>query len=271
MYSLHDLQLGFMHGLLHSTEEAAARLIRAGGVSAEQRLAIYRHNFFSHHREALRAVYPVIERVVGAAFFRHTADRFIHCSPSRSGDIHQFGEEFSEFLAAFPPARELPYLPDIAKLEWLVHQTFHAAEAPGLPLERLAAIPPEHCLALTFTLHPACRLLASPYPVQDIWQVNQPDWDGDQSVDLSRGGVRLLVRRNRFSVQLVPLESGEFAMLAALAAGRDIAGAHQDTLRLQPAFDVAAFLQRHVFAGTLAGFKAPKNRIAQRDKNVNSA
>jgi hypothetical protein len=38
-------------------------------------------------------------------------------------------------------------------------------------------------------------MLHSPYPILKIWQVNQPGWTGDDSVDLGEGGDSLRVHR----------------------------------------------------------------------------
>src|SRR5512134_2655165 len=132
------------------------------------RLAIYRNNVVHNYCEALRAVFPVVERLVGEEFFGHAARRYALACPSRSGDIQAFGESFPEFLAALPGAAGLPYLRDTARLEWLVHEAFHAAEHPGVDLELLAGVPAERYPELRFALHPSCRLLASPYPVHRI-------------------------------------------------------------------------------------------------------
>ena len=50
--------------------------------------------------------------------------------PSRSGDLNDYGEDFADFLADYPHARELSYLPDVARLEWLVQIVYYAADAP---------------------------------------------------------------------------------------------------------------------------------------------
>ena len=65
---------------------------------------------------------------------------------------------------------------------------FYEADHPALDLERLTQVPPERYADLRFALHPACRLLRSAYPVRRIWQVSQPDYQGDQAVALDEGG-----------------------------------------------------------------------------------
>jgi len=50
-------------------------------------LNIHRNNWRSNLRAALRAGYPVIERLVGAEFFGYCADGYIDTQPSRSSNL----------------------------------------------------------------------------------------------------------------------------------------------------------------------------------------
>ncbi|HSD60308.1 MAG TPA: DNA-binding domain-containing protein [Burkholderiales bacterium] len=254
MASLRDIQSAFVQALFEGQEAWLARYILAGGVAPGARLAVYRNNTLHNYHEALRAVYPVVERLVGEEFFGHAARRYAFAYPSRSGDIQNYGESFPEFLAALPGTAELPYLRDTARLEWLVHEAFHAAEHPPLNLEALAAVPAERYPDLRFAVHPSCRLLASPYPVHLIWAVNQPQHSGEESIDLGIGGVRLLMWRPRFQVEMLPLGVGEHALLAALAAGQTLGAACDAALAAEDGFDIAAALRAHTADGVLVGF-----------------
>lgn len=254
MLPLRQLQRDFARALFGDMSAGLAGSILAGGLGAGRRLDIYRNNVFSNLREALRAVYPVIECLVGEQFFRHAAEEFISRQASTSGDIEDYGMQFAEFMAQFPPAETLVYLPDTARLEWACHQVFYAADHAPLSLEKLAGIPPERYGRLRFLLHPASVLLASDYPVHRIWEVNQPGFEGEQSVDLSRGGVKLLILRRQFQIEMQPLDTGEFAMLENLAAEHTVADAYTQAVQAAPAFDLDLFLQRHLAGGTLVDF-----------------
>jgi Putative DNA-binding domain len=108
--SLRDIQSAFVQALFERQEAWIARHILAGGMVPGARLAIYRNNVVHNYYEALRAVFPVVERLVGEEFFGHAARRYALACPSRSGDIQAYGESFPEFLAALPGASGLPYL-----------------------------------------------------------------------------------------------------------------------------------------------------------------
>lgn len=253
MPSLHELQRGFAAGVLHAVPPDILRHVVSGHFRAEQYFQIYRNNVFENLTAALKAVYPVIERLVGEGFFRYAAATYIAQHPPRSGNLHDFGESFAEFLGSFPPARELAYLPDVARLEWAWHQSFHAADSTPLAITALATIPAEQYGNLKITLQPSVRLVSSLYPVGRIWQVNQDGYTGNQGVNLEAGGVKLLVIRRR-RVEIEPLSEGDHALLSCFAAGIPFAQAAESALQAQTGYDLVAALPRHAATGVLAGF-----------------
>ena len=255
MPKLRDLQLAFTQEVFEETGAGISQAIRANGLSGARRLQIYRNNMVSSLTGALQAVYPVIQRLVGEGFFAYAAHQYIHQHPSTSGNLHDFGCNFSEFLCTFEAVSTLTYLPDVAALEWAYHRVFHAAEHAPLDLTALAQIPQERHEELKFQLHPASRLLSSDYPILQIWQVNQDDYCGDQTVNLDQGGVDLLViRRANLDIQMQILEAGEFTLLQTLATGHSFGDACEQALATQPDFDVPASFQKHVVQYTLVDF-----------------
>jgi hypothetical protein len=259
--NLRQLQTEFLRGVLGIDDSIVTELFRADGLAAEKRLAIYQNNVFSNFSGALQAVYPVILRLVGEEFFGHAADRFIRRYPSSSGDIHHFGKEFAEFLAHFPGAAGLPYLADAARLEWLVHEVFHEADHHPMNLKKLQQIRPEQYPTLRLKVHPAARLIASEFPIRRIWQVNQPEYAGDQTVDLNEGAEKLLIVRRKFVVEVEPLSVGEFTMLSGFLQEVPFAAALEQTLFQAPDFEAGTFLQRRVLDATIVGFEQQQSFI----------
>ena len=255
MLRLRELQLGFAAAVLDNVENDFDRHVRDAGLSGARRLRVYRNNAVLGLTGALEAVYPVVRRVVGEGFFRYAAAQYITRYPSRSGDLHAFGEHFPVFLQSFDPAAELAYLPDVARLEWAYHQVFHAASHPLLDLATLAQVPVERRETLRFQIHPAARLLESAFPILRIWQINQDDHTDDPPVDLSEGGVKLLiVRRENLDIEFRSLEDSEFSLLSTLAADGDFATACERAMAAQPTFDLPTCFGQHVLQGTLVAF-----------------
>jgi len=247
---LRDLQTEFAAALLDEHPQIGAH-IRAGRFPAAQHFQVYRNNLVESLTGALRAVYPVVEQLVGAGFFRYTAHEYLSVHRPKSGNLHDFGDAFAGFLAGFEPAAELPYLPDVARLEWAWHRAFHAADAPAFDLARLGAVPAEQHETLRFTLHPSAHLLASDYPVVRIFEINQEGYNGDASVNLNEGGVQVLIIRRELTVTVEPLAAGEAGLLTALAVNQTLGAAVQAAHAAQPDFDLTATLTDHLRRGTL--------------------
>lgn len=244
MPTLLEVQRGISAAVFDG-ETGALPWIGENGWAAERRLAIYRNNTFLGLAEALREVFPVVAQLVGAEFFAALARHGVARHPPRSGCLLDYGAEFPGDIADFGPARDLPYLPDVARLEWAWHGAFHAPESAVFGLAELAALPPERRAGLGLRPRPGARWLASAWPVLRIFHVNQPGYPGDPGIDLYREtGCRVLVLRDGAEVALHPLSAGEFACLGSLARDADLERALRAGQGIEPGFDPAASLAR---------------------------
>lgn len=258
MSPLRELQADVMDALFERPDRALQH-IAGNGLAARERLDIYRHNLFESLTAALAAVYPTVEQLVGRGFFRYAAHDYILAHPSRSGNLHDFGDALPEFLAQFEPARSLPYLPDSARLDWAWHQVFHSEAAPAANpaevLARIAALPDEARARLRLRWQPAARLVASRFPVLRIWQVHQQPiaegGDGGPLVDIDAGGECVLIVVRHGDVMLERLSRAEHGLLAAFADGATLGEAVAEVLAIDGGFDVAASIAHHLAVGTL--------------------
>jgi hypothetical protein len=256
MLSLREHQAGFAAALFNPAAGHAPG-IRADGISSAVRLGFYRTNVFENYRKALAATYPAVERLVGSGFFARLAEEYSRRYASRSGDVGRHGEQFAEFLRRHPCARKLPYLCDVARLEWCVEESFNEADHAPLALDRLARVPGEQTHRLRFLLAPSCRLMSSVFPVQRIWEVCQPGYGAEVQVDLDEGATNVVVRRQGFSVNIEVAQPAEFAMLVALWSGHGFAAAYDVAREVDDSIDPAAFLRKHVLSGVLVDFALP--------------
>ena len=256
MPALAEVQSRVMDALLHGADGAVPLLIDdAGGLGATRRLQVYRNNVFESLAEALAAVYPVVKKLVGESFFRQLARRYIRAHPSRSGSLLEFGAQLPDHLRGLDALAGLPYLGDVAALEWAYHTVYHAAEQPALELTALTALPAAQHLSLRLQLQPCARLVASPYPVLAIWQANQPGAAADAPpISLDDGGDHVLVVQRALALEFRRLGATEHRWLQALANGCTLAEATALALDTDPAFDLGAALALHFHHGLFAGY-----------------
>lgn len=187
MPTLYELQQAIMAALLDESAPATEVAQRLGIAEfSAAGIDVHRNNRRSNLQGALRATYPVVERLVGPNFFAYAAQCFIDGHGSHSANLEDYGVEFGAFLRTFKPAQDLPYLADVAALE--------------LAIENL----------LVASTDAAQLFLQSPFPVLRIWQVNQPGWCGDDSVSLDSGADYLRVYRAAGEVLIETLEAADF-------------------------------------------------------------
>ncbi|MEO8347194.1 MAG: DNA-binding domain-containing protein [Betaproteobacteria bacterium] len=246
MSSLRDLQTGF-----------AAELARDPGPT-DQRIGIYRTTVTANFRNALGATYPVVRQLVGASFFNTAVDAYVRQHPSIGGDLNVYGSHLGDFLANYPHANELPYLPDVARLEWAIDEANRAADVAAWPedlIAALAAIPSDKVPAQSFLLDPSCRLVTSRYPLLRIWQVHQPRFEGAMDVIFGEGIDWLLVRRESGAVIIERLEPGDFALLFTLHAGGNLGAAVEAAIAADSSFVFSLSLTKFIACRTLAALR----------------
>lgn len=253
MPSLRELQRGFA-GAVFAADGVDPDFALAGMMAASDRVAIYRNAIFSNYRKALGATYPVVLRLVGAPFFNAAVDAFVRAHASTCGDLNVYGDVFGEFLASYPYAQDLPYLPDVARLEWAIDEANRAADHAADPqavLGALSAIAPERLAEIRLRLAPSCRLVSSAFPILRLWQTNQLDFVGDESVDLDAGGDALLVRRDSAGVTLAVLPPAEYAFLSALAGFATLGDALDAAAAVGGEFDFGTTLATRIADATI--------------------
>lgn len=228
---LADFQAAFAQAI--STGGAAPDCIAAapGTPPAAKRFDVYRNNVHASLIEALEAAFPAIERLVGREFFRAAARLHLERGMPERGTLIGFGAGFPHFLDSFPPLRSLPYLGDVARLELLWLQAYHAAEAAPLDPAVFARMGAEEISVLRPVLHPSLRLFSSRYPVAEIWRTNREDEDV-KPVALNEGGDALIVVRPEADVLIYKLPPQQIAFLRALREGANFGEA---ALTLPPA------------------------------------
>jgi putative DNA-binding protein len=237
MSSLRELQAGFRAALLDGDDARVACEIADDGLGAAARLAVYRHHVLTSLTAALEATYPVVCRLVDRRFFGWAADRYVRAHPPSGPCLFEYGADVPAFLAAFPACAHLPWLADVARLEWAMNRALHAPDAAPLAVDAWRALDPGALGRLTLHVDPSVTLLESPWPVDAIWRANQPGADG--AVDLGAGAARLEVRRVDDAVVLRAMAPATFAFRAALAAGRTLEDAVERALDADPRFDLA--------------------------------
>jgi Putative DNA-binding domain len=200
------------------------------------RFSVYRNNIAVRLIETLEAGFPTVRKVVGDAFFAAAARVFIAQHPPRTQILAFYGRELPAFLRCFPPAAEIPYLPDLAQIDVGRTRAAYAADVNPLRGETLTQLRPEMLAGMRVRLHPSVTILQSLYPIATIWAMNAgalpvapiADWS-PQDVVIARPEIEVEVRR---------LPPGGAAFLNALARDESLAEAAATALGAAADFDL---------------------------------
>ncbi len=225
-----------------------AALFRGPRDRVPERLAIYRGNVLGNCTNALENAYPIVSKIVGEAFFEELTRAFVHATASTSANLNLYGAKFADFLAKFPAVADLPYLGDVARMEWQAHLAYYAADGARFDFLSLARKSPAECTELRPRLAPHCSLLESRWPLARLWTVHQDDYVGALEVDLDGEPHYVLVYRDGWRPQVLLLAPGDYAFLRKAIDGEDLGAALEAALAADSDFAPTPALGRWIDA-----------------------
>lgn len=248
--SLVVLQQAFSVALRDAAQPVPAPIaVRAEGPAARG-FDVYRNNVAVSLVEALEAAFPVVRRLVGADFFKATARAYTAEEPPRSPVLLLYGRSFGDFLETFPPAAGVPYLGDVARLEWAQLYAYHASDAAPLEIDCLSAVPSAELGGLRFALHPSLHLIRSRWPVVSLW-VASGEGAAATEIDM-KSGQEAAVVRPALKVETRLLPAGGHDFIADLMEGATLGAAAERAVERDPAFELAIHLQGLFEIGAVA-------------------
>ena len=145
------------------------------GSDPAARFAVYRNNVLISLVNAVEDSFPVTRQLVGEAFFRTMAIEFVRGNPPRAAVLADYGNTLPDFVAAYPPARALPYLSEMTRLELAYLHAYHAADAQAISADEITSLlaGPQTAGRVRFRLHPSLRTLVCDHPVVSLWAAHQ--------------------------------------------------------------------------------------------------
>ncbi|PKR90152.1 DUF2063 domain-containing protein [Pleomorphomonas diazotrophica] len=248
----------FSAALLFPDAETPALVTGPRGKRAEKRYDVYRNNVTVSLIAALASIFPAVERITGPDFFRAMARFHIRETPPTSPLLFDYGRNFADFIDRYAYAQDMPWLSDVARIERLWLDSYHAADAPVLAAEALAAVPPDDLPALRFQPHPAARLVSSPHPAITIFAMNRGSGPVGRVENQSEHG---LIARIDDEVTVRRLHSGVFAFLRALFDGDPLAAAAATALDADAAFDLPGAIGEMISAGAFSHIRTEADHV----------
>lgn len=252
--SLAAFQDAFAAALLADDPAAVAPGVR--DLAEQPGFAVYRNTVLAGCVDALEANYPTIARLVGAEWFRAAAAVHARERLPSQPSLLLYGEDFPAFLAAFPPARELPYLAAVARVDRAWTEAHVAAEEEPLAPAVLAGLSSADAAWHTLRVHPAARWVWSDeWPIHSLWQRNRTP-EARPADDIAWTGEGVLITRPSGPVRAFPLARAGVAFLEACSAGASLEHAVAAVLELASAADIAPLIEQLLLGGAFGSIAA---------------
>jgi Putative DNA-binding domain len=237
--SLRELQLAFCGSITGFASNDLLSLIVGDGFAPDERFSIYRNNVLSRLSETLREAFPVVRQIVGPLFFDYAAHTFIEGHLPSEACLATYGTAFPTFLKSFSAVSQLPYLPDVARLELSISQVVRAAPEVWQPISLLRDLRGDPAL-VRLRLTQCVQFLASEFRIDQIWIAHQENSDS-MNWHIDSGAANLSIHACE-SLRLNILPRGTWEFRSCLADGNTLGRATSVALNVYPEFDISLAL-----------------------------
>lgn len=231
---------------LQNLDGAFADLFQKNGIALSDRLSVYRNNIVGSLTDVMIESFPCIKALVGEDFLTLMARSFVLDSPPDAGCLNFYGRGFAEFIETFPPAKDLPYLADMARLEIAWNDSYYAKDQAAFTIQDLANIKPDDLSNFPLKLCDHIKLLDSNYPIKALWDYCKHDHNTDQAIaapDISDGGGHLMLYRENFRVHIKEITQAEYIFLDSFNQNASLGEALEKASKKDQHFDIAIFLE----------------------------
>lgn len=201
---------------------------RKGAAAPTERFNIYRNNSAVSLTEAMADGFPVVAELVGEEFFAGMARAYVAENLPASPVLLHYGATFPEFIEAFEPAEGVPFLADVARVEWAWAEAYHAQDRNSISAAELQSIDAENLTSASLELHPSVQLIQSDWPVVSLWsahQIDDPDQRAQMLQKISQEPEFGFIVRPQFDVNVHRTEVPILKLLRAFQAGASLGAA----------------------------------------------
>lgn len=212
----------FAAGLLDPKAQKPNQVRGPEGKAAEKRYNVYRNNVTVSLIDAVADIFPAVQKITGQDYFRAMAREYVRARPPSSPLLFLYGQDFAEFIENFEPAKTMPYLADVARVErgWLT--AYHAADIKPLDADKLGQIDPNRLADIRFKAHPATFVLQSHFPVHDIFLMNK-DFMPVAPIDL-QNAQSIMLTRPQADTRLIDLQPADATFINAIISEQKTLG-----------------------------------------------
>lgn len=221
--NLREVQLGIrtrIQSQQHSLT-SSAWLNPQGGVAGDERMDVYAEGYLARVMEALAEVFETIYHLMGRDAFIELSESYIHAHPSHSYNLNFIGEHMAAFIQKASASGKLPFLSDLARLEWNVAQAFHAVSEDVFNPASLETVKEDDWDRLKVVFQPSVSTVSSQWPILDIWKARHTPLK-EIHIDIVDRPQNVLVYRRALEVMCQLIDTTQADLIGALINKRSL-------------------------------------------------
>ncbi len=204
-----------------SSAEESPFLNPQGSVSGQERMQVYAEGYTARILETLSETCVAVKHILGEAAFLQIAQGYARQYPSQSYNLTDAGRKLPDYFEETDWKDRFPFLPDLARLECLVMDSFHEFPEDSFDPACLAGLDEGGWDKLYLNFQPFVKILKSSWPILSLWEARSTPLK-DLHVRLEGRPQSVLVYRRASEVFCKEITSAQYEMLSGLLSGKNL-------------------------------------------------
>jgi hypothetical protein len=241
---LADLQRQMMATIRQPGRDSPRDVFRPDHLPEGEPLSVYAHHHQISLCAALAKTFSTVVLLIGEEAFRMLATRFVQSQPPDRPCLAEYGAAFGIYLDRETLVKSLPYLADMARLDWAINRATTAPDVAPLDTDMLGALTADQLAGLSLKAHPSLTLLRSTFPLLHIHRFAHGA-ENAETITLDVVDTRLVVWRQNGITKTTTVSPDAFEALDALVRGETLASACE----CLPPSELPDFFSKQILAG----------------------
>jgi hypothetical protein len=159
-----------------SNTESSKEPHNAGSISdgAQAALGVYHNNYIENGIRALSISFATVAGLLDDSDFRRLAHDYLLAYPKQCYDWADYGESFAEFMYDIDALAAMPFLPEVAELDWrLMH--IERAQDQSFDAASFARLQSEDSANLSFVPSATLQIMPAVFPLSELYALVHSD------------------------------------------------------------------------------------------------
>lgn len=204
---MYKLQESFKKNILYDNSKLLS-VTSQNDIHTREYIDVDNDNFYGNSISSLSATYPTIKKLIGEECFYYLAKLYVKNNYPKSDNLKNYGKKFPSFINSKVELRSFPYLSHVAKLDYYLELVHNANTDYKININS------DNIYYFDdFKLKKYIKLVKFKYPVDLIFKFYNSKKHADESIEVPKRGVQLLILKIHNVVQYLCLNNFEYNFL----------------------------------------------------------